>query len=773
MKNDLIKTIFLGLMLVVGMGMFSKFRKNGVYDIRVKTAVAHTCIANCNCGCNAYGGCLACPTPTPHGGCTIGSCCANGLYCINVSNNVNFCGGGVCGVIPTTAPTATSVPVAPTAVPCESNDNNVCNNGSSYCLNNCVSSGVTDPDTGLDTGGWAIVSCYTNENCYKANSNNYCNTSSPDKLYVGTVYCPGGNAVPTSYCHPFECYSAPNSTYCPGFGGSSCSGGAGKCDNCGGMSCGSCGGSAPTPTGVQPTINPSCSPDCSSDPCKNNLCSDETCLGACGGYCIGLLSCNAPTFTSLAIKNASGTAVSADTSNRNQICESTFHNDSEPRKVIYEASVADLDGYTDISNVKLRWNGNVYPMALSSGSGSKAIYTATIDYSAVNDSGTYPLKINVTDSKSKTTGWVTTNRNFKVWNCQIPVSGTIYVYDSSSDRSCNLAFINPISTTLNFSAITFSNTSGVGDVPSAVNNPNYGSANLIWGQTYLPLVNGGNISQIEGDLQATGRLTRIIDTGVGATSCPVATSFNLGNYVSAYATTPQAEVDLSYIRNQEGWFQVVGGGVKAKHEISSGVPFTMTESVRALSIAGTNADNGLVSFATFSNINGDNTETDYGRPNDWWTDQNTNDSTIYNYQYFYNNFYFKNGVGITGTDWDGKPSDGVYLVNGDLNIDSNFSLASGKFFMVVVKGKISIANTVSRLDGIYVSDGGIEALGTSDSQLVINGMLYSRSTIRLARSYTDKSLNNDSPAIKVNYNPELIFNMPGKLMDVLSGWNEQ
>jgi hypothetical protein len=33
-----------------------------------------------------------------------------------------------------------------------------------------------------------------------------------------------------------------------------------------------------------------------------------------------------------------------------------------------------------------------------------------------------------------------------------------------------------------------------------------------------------------------------------------------------------------------------------------------------------NSNNGLVSFSTFSNINGNNSETDYGRPNDWLID---------------------------------------------------------------------------------------------------------------------------------------------------------
>jgi hypothetical protein len=500
-------------------------------------------------------------------------------------------------------------------------------------------------------------------------------------------------------------------------------------------------------------------------------------LGSCGIYCYGVLSCNPPTFTALAIKNTSGTAVSTDASNRNQICETPFYSNASPRKVIFEASVADMDGYADIRSVQLRWNGIVYNMTFvpGSGSGSNAIYTATVDYTAVNNSGTYPLEINVTDSKLKTTGWVATNRIWKVWDCQIPVSGT--VYDSSNGQSCNVAFLTTAPPEMNFNAITFSNV--LANVPMAVNSPNYGSANLIWGQTYLPLVNNGNIININGDLLAASRFTQIIDTAANVTSCPATTSFNIGTYVSAYSANPSALIDFSFILNQEGWFQVGGAGVKAKNNIDSGVPVTMQPlSSRALSILGTNADNGLISYGgNFRDINGFNDNSAYGIPNDWRVNTNTNDSsTFYNYQYFYNNFLIKKGVGVTGTDWNGKPLanvGGVYFVDGDLNIDSNFTLNTGKFFMVVVRKKITIDPAVSNLDGIYVADGGIEALGTSDTQLIINGSLYSRKTIRLARSYTDKSLNNTSPAVKINYNPGLIFNMPGILTQVISNWREE
>lgn len=712
--------------------------------------------SNCYCYANA-------PTSATHRcqyeGCKNGSCVTkttnepNGTACPDdyCSTNSDCAPVATATRAPTSAPTAIPTPV------CEGNDNNICNNGSSYCENQCAYS-----------GNYARVRCSTNFMC--SASTFYCYDSQSYTTFVGPIYCPPpGAPTPTTYCHPISCYSAPDPV-CPGFNpASTCasSGGVGNCDNCGGMDCGSCSGVQPT--GAVPTSAPGCISDCLTNSCRNNLCSDTTCLGSCGIYCYGVLSCISPTFTSLVIKNASNLVVTKDASNRNNICEAPFYTNANPRKVIFEASVADMDGYTDIASVKLRWQGNIYDMILSSGSVSNATYTVTVDYSAVNDSGTYPLEINVTDSKSKTTGWVATNRNWKVWNCQVPVSGT--VYESSGGQSCSTDFLTTAPPEIKFNAITFS--SVLANVSMAVNSPNYGTANLIWGQTYLPLINNGDVTNINGDLLAANRFTQIIDTAANITSCSATTAFNIGNYVSAYSANPSALIDLSFIRVQGAWFQVVGAGIKAKNNLDSGVPVTANSNVRALTLSGLNADNALVSFSTFSNINGNNDSSGYGIPNNWWTNVSTNDSTIYSYQYFYNNFLIKKEIGMTGTNWNGRPSEGVYLVSGDLTIDSDFSLASDKFMMVVARGKIIIANNVNQLDGIYVADGGIEALGTSDTQLIINGSLYSRKTIKLARSYSDKSLNNTSPAIKINYNPALIFNMPGKLMLVLSNWREE
>jgi len=91
----------------------------------------------------------------------------------------------------------------------------------------------------------------------------------------------------------------------------------------------------------------------------------------------------------------------------------------------------------------------------------------------------------------------------------------------------------------------------------------------------------------------------------------------------------------------------------------------------------------------------------------------------------------------------------------------------------VVNGNMTIDQSVNNVDGIYVAKN-ISVGGSSNTQLKINGMLYAPNggNIRLNRSFTTKSDNNTTPAVVVNYRPDMIFALPGKLNKILSGWRE-
>jgi len=486
-----------------------------------------------------------------------------------------------------------------------------------------------------------------------------------------------------------------------------------------------------------------------------------------------------PTFTSLVIKNANNVVAVGETGGttlRNHICQTTFQNSTIPRRVVFEASVNDPDGAADISTATLTWNGKNYLMTkVGSPTGTGATMRATVDFSSTdNNGGVYDLFVTVTDINGVSSGSVNTNRDWKVWDCQVPTSGTLY--NGSAGQACftGLGFSVPIDAGVGFNSITFS------DTPNVVMTDNdldsYGTNNVTWGKNYLPLINGDDASNIDGTLLATGRITRIIDLGTGTTYCPSSVSIGTSNYISAYSNSPQAKIDFSFIQDQEAWYQVVGAGVKSRNRLEYGVPVTVLPVTnKFLTLGDATRINGLVSGIDFENKNGNNLKNDIGSPNNWYVLRNTNDLDIYNYNYFYNNFYVKAGVGITGTGWSGKPANGIYFVKTNLIIDNNFVLAnpSENTMMVIVNGDITIQPNVTRLDGIYIADGSITAGGDNATALTINGMLYAGGNVRLYRSFTDKTDNNTTPAVKVNYSPGLIFNLPPKILRVLSGWKEE
>jgi len=511
----------------------------------------------------------------------------------------------------------------------------------------------------------------------------------------------------------------------------------------------------------------------------NTSCGTDTGNYSADGY----FRVNAPpTFSSLIIKNVDGGVVAGEsggTTLRNHICQTTFQNSSSSKKVIFEASVNDLDGATDIDTATLTWNGRNYSMTKGYSSGTGATMVVTVDYSIFSATVTdvYDLFVTVTDIYGASSGSVDTDRDWKVWDCYIPTSGTLY--NGSAGQACftGLGFSVPIDVGVSFDSLIFNNNNVSVRVFTVSKPSNYGGNYIVWGEIYHPRINKGTLYNENGDLLATGRVTRITDLGAGtAAQCP-SNEFVIGNgiqaLISAYSVNPEAQIDFSFIRDQEAWYQVVGAGVKSRNRLEYGVPVTAPLESKFLTLSSATNGNGLVSATDFNNINGNNNN-EFGSPNNWYVLRNTNDLDIYNYNYFYNNFFVKAGVGVTGTDWAGKPENGIYLVKNSLNITSDFVLVdTTKTMMVIVNGDITIQPNVTRLDGIYIADGSINVGGISDNQLNINGMLYAGSDVKLYRSFTDKTDNNTTPAVKVNYSPGLIFNLPPKILRVLSGWKEE
>ena len=481
-----------------------------------------------------------------------------------------------------------------------------------------------------------------------------------------------------------------------------------------------------------------------------------------------------PSVNIVVLKNSSGTAVSWDAGNRNHIAKSGFYSNPLPRRVRFEARVTDDDGADQIQTVQMRWNGNVYNLSLGTSAGVGLTASVTVDFSSGNNSAsTYPLAFLAEDIYSSS-GWVDSIYSWKVWDCLVPVSGKLY--DGSAGQACNnTGFTVTAGNNLNFNSLIFTNMSGGNDVTVNVSTPaSFSGGDLVWSQSYLPIFNGGNVGDPDGDLAGSGRFTRWIDLGVGTTYCPGSSQFSVSSKVSAYSTNESSQTDFSFIRDQENWFQVWGGGVKARSGIRSGVPVTAASTLTINNTGIGVSNNGVVASTTYYNTNGYNDASQYGNPNNWRIVDNIVADEGYNYQYLYSRYFINLGQGVTNTSIAGAGSTGVVFVGGNLTISSDVIVPVGKFLMVIASGSITVGAGVNQVDGIYVADGGINIGGNSGTQMVVNGVLYSTkgNNVRLNRSYTIKEDNNTSPAVAVKFRPDFIFNMPGKLTKLLSDWKE-
>lgn len=796
-ENALAKLVFVLGIGVMGLTFF-KFKNTKVNDVRFIAEAAYTCSGTCysaSCSslyqdsgsgtCNPLTPNCCVPKPVPcNGFCTGVSCSTIGVdWGTGVCSGSGYC----CYIAPSPTPiygcqcintVMQGVGCATDVVgkPCVVSPTIACSNcsGSQYCsykCNNCPAG--TDYATYVNT---KITKCYASQLC--SGGITTCSVSDPiqDEYHCGD--CPATVPTPTGNCQPLTC------TNTCGLGG--CPGGCGSVDNCGGPDCSSCPGTVatstpvPGPTSTNPTVTPTSTACSCLVPTQEMYCSDSgyKCSATSNTYCKGLKGCSPPTFTSLVMKNADSVVVTPNSSGRNQICENTFTGSSLPRRIIFDVNVDDADGYANINTITLYWNTSTFTLTsanLISHTVTGALYRKTVDFpAALNDSLSNSISVKVVDDDGNDSGQLHVGRSLKVWDCQVPISGSMY--DSSAEGGAVCAtetgFTDLAPASMNFKSVTLK-TGGTSTVVAA-SGESY-SGTVLWGKTYT--VNANT------DLAASGTVNRWLDTSVAGTT--VYAGCGVGNTVEvdAYHSKPALEVDLSAVANQDPWFQVSGGGIAAKASIEAMTPVTcVAPCVPAMTIDSANASNGLVAAPMIENNAGCTLGGPcyYGVSKNWGYSKNVvNDSTGYNY--FYNNYYAKTGQGVfigTGTSMSnilasGIGGTGVVLVKGNLVIDQNNTVASGKFLMIVVSGKITILSGVTQTEGIFVADGGISAIGTNATQLKINGSIYAAGgDISFTRGYTAATTNNISPGVLATFRPDLMFNLPGSLAKVLTSWSQ-
>ncbi|HAP37494.1 hypothetical protein A2574_02050 [Candidatus Shapirobacteria bacterium RIFOXYD1_FULL_38_32] len=512
---------------------------------------------------------------------------------------------------------------------------------------------------------------------------------------------------------------------------------------------------------------------------------------------------NSPPGANLTLANSDHTLVRIENTGTgysgNQICDSRFLGN---RIVGIGVTATDPDGGGDIRTISINMGvmtatvnlgatnsstisgtgvGYFGPVTVSAVSGTtRSVVFPIIFYDNYASTALNQLRVGVTDIANASSGWINSNRYLKVWNCQVPVVGT--VYDSTSSLGgavCpNTGFNVTAPAELGFTSLTY--TSSVNKVMTVTQPATYssGANSLIWGSTYL---------RDFGEINGTNQVMRAIDLGnigLGATTCY--TTLNVGRtnpyIVTPYSTTPSLRVDFSFLRNQEPWFQVAGAGIKSGVSITDNVPITYylnSPALAAMSINYGESNNGLVAAPAIDNNSGCS-DCSIGLPKNMNRESNLiNDS--YDYEYFYQEYFSKLGVGVT---FNGNQTlqtilsnsnvggTGLVFVNGNLTVGADQSLTLGGFLMVVVNGNITVAQNVNTMTGIFVADGSfITSLATSNNtQLVINGLVSANSGATLNRGFATVSNNNLNPGVLIRYKGDLLFTMPPRLSRGISEW---
>ncbi|MBU2052611.1 hypothetical protein KKH13_05380, partial [Patescibacteria group bacterium] len=105
----------------------------------------------------------------------------------------------------------------------------------------------------------------------------------------------------------------------------------------------------------------------------------------------------------------------------------------------------------------------------------------------------------------------------------------------------------------------------------------------------------------------------------------------------------------------------------------------------------------------------------------------------------------QNGVslaeGSMATDgaWNiGSTEKFVFLADGDVTVTGNIDVVPGGFLAVIASGNINIAPAVTKIEGVFVSDGVIDT-GISNRQLTGEGIFTGWEGINLQRNLDDDS----------------------------------
>ena len=237
------------------------------------------------------------------------------------------------------------------------------------------------------------------------------------------------------------------------------------------------------------------------------------------------------------------------------------------------------------------------------------------------------------------------------------------------------------------------------------------------------------------------------------------------NHVNAYDVDPTINIKYGAIMDQESWFRVTDGTVISKVEARNYVPVTCEDDCMT-------TINGIV---WSKNVN-----TPKSNDESLWseiqpkTDPNTYTALKYDIKSGLNigtTFVVDTTYGKTSLNWSEiKDTREIIFIDGDFTIDEDINISPSDYLLIIVSGKITILPNVNLVEGMFFANTTIEASGDSDTQLIINGSLYGKNGVSLSRTYTTKRDNNTNPAVRVVYDPNLIFKLPQRMWETYENW---
>lgn len=520
----------------------------------------------------------------------------------------------------------------------------------------------------------------------------------------------------------------------------------------------------------------------------------------------------APTYSSFRLQNRSAVNVAPDASNRNHICQTEFDQIGS-RRARFVVTVSDADGATDIASVGFRlisatdtYNFNVSGLLTGSGtfatpaggasyfvaptameSGNNMTLTFPVEFD-LSQNSLYDMQVTATDAMGSVLPWTSVGRTFKIWNCEVITSGGIYDASAIAGASCTNSYTNLYSGGM-FTSLLFRQTSVPVpvDATSNLSGGNQYNAVLKWGSSYWPDFNDDiGVPNLILRSTVSGRLNGGVCAG----------DFTIDDIlVDPYGNSHVLDIDYAGVRDQENWYQVMGGGAFAGTlNLTNAVPVTCRVAdgcYPAISVNGTTTfdvgDNssGLVSsggsIINSGGCDGTVCFNGYPNPDRNWSREGSDYVLPVNYSSLLEDIYHSKSVGVTTVvdasfNWSnylaGVGGGGVIFVDArstPLTINGDSTVVGGGYLVLIVNGNVIIDQGVNRFDGILIASGTITAGGSTANGLVINGSVYAN-RVDFSRNYNDLTSNNTNPAVRVVYRPEFIFNIPQKILLGLAGW---